>query len=233
MKRDERWWGGVGTVLYLTAWVTVAVLRRQELIALELNELGDFLAGSFGPIAFFWLVIGYMQQGKELKISSEALRWQAEELKNSVAQQTAMAKSQQSGVVNYENSVEPLLKLSCNNPGWVEGDFCCTLTLENHGDYCELLKIEILKGMRVLETHEVHSLFSKDSASVICREIDEWDGFSVRINYLSRAGKPNMQAFLVETAQEEYDDQPSYYVTKLPFLTISESSPTGRDTVMS
>lgn len=37
------------------------------------NELGDFLAGIIGPLALFWLVYGYHQQGKALKIQSKEL----------------------------------------------------------------------------------------------------------------------------------------------------------------
>jgi hypothetical protein len=58
---------------------------------LKLNELGDFLAGSFGPIAFLWLVLGFLQQGRELKLSTDALHLQAQELKHSVEQQSIMA----------------------------------------------------------------------------------------------------------------------------------------------
>ena len=32
-----------------------------ELHELRLNELGDFLAGAFGPLALFWLVLGFFQ----------------------------------------------------------------------------------------------------------------------------------------------------------------------------
>jgi len=32
------------------------------------NELGDFLAGFFSPLAFLWLVLGYYQQQKEIKL---------------------------------------------------------------------------------------------------------------------------------------------------------------------
>jgi len=56
-----------------------------------LNELGDFLAGAFGPLAILWLVLGYFQQGIELRQNSEALHLQAAELKNSVEQQTILA----------------------------------------------------------------------------------------------------------------------------------------------
>jgi hypothetical protein len=64
--------------------------KRTTLPGLELNAIGDFLAGVFGPIAFLWLVLGYIQQGRELKLSSEALHLQAQELKNSVEQQKEM-----------------------------------------------------------------------------------------------------------------------------------------------
>lgn len=36
-------------------------------IPMPLNEIGDFLAGSFSPLAFFWLAYGYFMQNKELK----------------------------------------------------------------------------------------------------------------------------------------------------------------------
>jgi len=62
-------------------------LRVDEIRSLPLNELGDFLAGVFGPLAVLWLVLGYYQQGRELKISSQALVAQCVELSNSVSQQ--------------------------------------------------------------------------------------------------------------------------------------------------
>ena len=48
-----------------------------------LNELGDFIAGAFAPLAFFWLVRGFYQQGKGLEQNSEALKLQANELEKS------------------------------------------------------------------------------------------------------------------------------------------------------
>ena len=46
----------------------------------DLNEFGNFIAGAFAPLAFFWLVRGFYQQGKGLEQNSEALRMQAVEL---------------------------------------------------------------------------------------------------------------------------------------------------------
>lgn len=40
---------------------------------MPLNEVGDFLAGSFSPLAFAWLAYGYWMQNKELKINRISL----------------------------------------------------------------------------------------------------------------------------------------------------------------
>ena len=47
---------------------------------LELNAVGDYLAGVFSPLAFLWLVIGYLMQHFELKLSRSSIEKQAEEL---------------------------------------------------------------------------------------------------------------------------------------------------------
>lgn len=54
------------------------------------NELGDFLAGAFAPLAFLWLVLGFLQQGRELRNSAKALHLQVDELKASVEQSRLM-----------------------------------------------------------------------------------------------------------------------------------------------
>jgi hypothetical protein len=71
----------IGVVVYLFLRDPSATLKMAP------NEWGDFLAGSFAPLAFLWLVLGYLQQGDELRLSTDALRLQAEELRNSVQQQ--------------------------------------------------------------------------------------------------------------------------------------------------
>lgn len=88
MRKDLR--------LRVGLWVTAGWLAFAGLMFAtstppdKLNEWGDFFAGFFAPLAFFWLVLGYLQQGEELRQSSDALRLQAEELKNSVEQQSQL-----------------------------------------------------------------------------------------------------------------------------------------------
>jgi hypothetical protein len=79
--------GAVITLCWIAAIVYLAVRDPVTLAKMSPNEWGDFLAGSFAPLAFLWLVLGYLQQGDELRLSTDALRLQAEELKNSVQQQ--------------------------------------------------------------------------------------------------------------------------------------------------
>ena len=102
--------GGIVTGIYLMAVMLLVFLKKDTLPQLGLNEIGDFLAGAFGPIAFLWLVLGYLQQGRELKISSDALRMQVVELKRSGEQQAhlvAVGREQitaQLAANNYERS---------------------------------------------------------------------------------------------------------------------------------
>ena len=82
------------TFLYVTGLVIGSILLAKVgwilLKPLELNQFGDLLAGLLGPLAIFWLILGFFQQGDELRNSVHALRLQAEELKQSVEQQKAM-----------------------------------------------------------------------------------------------------------------------------------------------
>lgn len=77
--------GVIGTFLYVG--VAFCLFGDKDFSALDPNEVGDFLAGVFSPLAFLWLVLGFFQQGLELRASRDALILQARELANSVEQQ--------------------------------------------------------------------------------------------------------------------------------------------------
>jgi hypothetical protein len=83
----------VYVIVILTVIPCGAMLGWIKFTPLELNQLGDLLAGLFGPLAIFWLILGFFQQGDELRNSVSALRLQAEELKQSVEQQKAIVKT--------------------------------------------------------------------------------------------------------------------------------------------
>ncbi|MDC5381725.1 hypothetical protein OHW73_01135 [Acinetobacter baumannii] len=73
---------------------------------MPLNEVGDFLAGVFAPVAFFYLYLGYIQQGTELKQNTHALKLQAQELQNSVEQQRELVLATKEEIDLNKNEIE-------------------------------------------------------------------------------------------------------------------------------
>lgn len=88
------------TVGWLLVWVPGTFLSCEVLDvcerALTSNEWGDWAAGTFAPIAFLWLVLGYLQQGEELKQNTAALHQQEQALKAQVAELAASVQAQSS-----------------------------------------------------------------------------------------------------------------------------------------
>lgn len=80
-------WGVIGTAAYAAGIIGYVAFQWHALAAMEPDQLATFLGGVVGPLAFLWLVLGFFQQGEELRYSSEALRLQSEELSHSVEQQ--------------------------------------------------------------------------------------------------------------------------------------------------
>lgn len=72
---------GVGLTASWLLIGAIEVVRRgglEALACMKLNEVGDFFAGLFAPVAFLWLVLGYRQQGDELIASLEHQKESAE-----------------------------------------------------------------------------------------------------------------------------------------------------------
>lgn len=87
MDNGLKAFGIAATGLYAAGVGYYVFVSWLDFQGLPPNAVGDFLAGSFSPLAFLWLVLGFFQQGKELRLTNDALQLQAEELRNSVEQQ--------------------------------------------------------------------------------------------------------------------------------------------------
>jgi hypothetical protein len=85
---------GILTVLYLLALVIFLIpetslcpsegsLLQRLLACRSVNELGDFLAGAFAPVAFLWLVAAVLIQAQELRAQREELAMTRQELAES------------------------------------------------------------------------------------------------------------------------------------------------------
>ncbi|UUS56632.1 MULTISPECIES: hypothetical protein [unclassified Acinetobacter] len=89
------------TVIWFLVIVLFCVQNNFVFTNRELNSLGDFLAGIFAPVAFLWLILGYLQQGKQLDQNTKALeqqekalQLQIEEMKNGIEQQKQLVQTQ-------------------------------------------------------------------------------------------------------------------------------------------
>lgn len=85
------------TLIWSLIFGLLIYIKWQDAITMSLNEWGDFLAGATAPVAFLWLIIGYLLQRKELSLNTQALIDQAHELKvqNEYLKVTADAAQQQ------------------------------------------------------------------------------------------------------------------------------------------
>lgn len=67
------------TVLYIAVVLWLVWADAHELPELPLNELGDFLAGVFAPLAFLWFVVAVFIQAQELAAQRRELALTREE----------------------------------------------------------------------------------------------------------------------------------------------------------
>lgn len=82
--------GLAATEAYLTCVLIFAWPKLGTFSDLALNEQGDFWAGALGPVALFWVILGYFQTSDDLALSRKALLLQVDELRNSVRQQAQL-----------------------------------------------------------------------------------------------------------------------------------------------
>lgn len=68
-------------VLAAGSYIYVALPHIEGLDAVD---VGALLSGVFMPLAFLWLIVGFFQQGAELRQNAEALRQQADRLEQQV-----------------------------------------------------------------------------------------------------------------------------------------------------
>ncbi|WP_135078312.1 putative phage abortive infection protein [Terasakiella sp. SH-1] len=90
------------------AWVVIGVIGGLFAFSNDgkLNEMGDFFAGWFSPLAFTWFVYAVFLQMKELKATNETMNLQKEELEGS-----KLALREQSKTLNRQNIENTFFKM--------------------------------------------------------------------------------------------------------------------------
>lgn len=153
----------VGVCLSVAYVVSIAIYVCVEwgnLLEMAPNEFGDFMAGAFGPLALFWLVCGYFQQGAELHQNTAALRLQAvalekqvEELEKSVKHQAAQAEASRAALdfsqeekarrIEQETSLHaPRLAVAYFAPYTAAAEGLFQVSLKNEGAPAWVLNVE-------------------------------------------------------------------------------------------
>ena len=79
------------SALYVLGLIVYLIIQGQNPADLQMNELGDFLGGVSSPLAFLWLVLGFYQQSREIRMSNQALHLQAREMRRSVDEHRRIA----------------------------------------------------------------------------------------------------------------------------------------------
>lgn len=103
----------IGIIVTISYCGLISLARWGDfscLLTMELNNLGDFLAGIFGPLMLFWLIIGYKQQQEELKQNTKALEMQADELRKSVEQHKELVNATRRQIAVESKSLEFAIK---------------------------------------------------------------------------------------------------------------------------
>ncbi|WDH37418.1 hypothetical protein [Pseudomonas chlororaphis] len=217
MAKKLEFWGMLGTVVYLIIITTTVVFKFDSFIKLGLNELGDFLAGVFGPIAFLWLVLGFLQQGRELKLSSDALRLQADELRASVEQQSHMVEAQKLSLENHERSLDPLLMLqSIKGTHDEDGEFYYQFKVINKGAYCEDVVISV--SSEDFDFSLTPEPLYDDTYTTFVISEGSSDRVSVTITYRRVSGNTGFQRFQLNKAM--YEDASWYSISKIRSQTV-------------
>ena len=174
MNQKSLYWGMGITAVWLVVIIAFWIFGGLKPPSL-LNELGDFLAGIVAPIAFLWLILGYVQQGKQLDQNTKALeqqeralQLQIDEMREGVKQQRKFADIQLLQLQSTLDMSDPIFKIDINwNIQINDTEFdlveCVQFTLSN-------LNNLPISNFKIVDSTE-HILFTDDSNQISKSEL--------------------------------------------------------------
>jgi hypothetical protein len=181
---------------------------------MKLNELGDFFAGFCAPLAFFWLVIGYFQQGEELKSSTAALSLQAQELENSVAQQKDLVDVSRQQVEAARQALieerqikdrlsKPILSLT-GGYRWAHSEHAVfRITVRNSGHDAAAFNVELPSNSEV-SSEQFYVVFRRaESIDVTFSRPDIPSNFKIVFRFVDGLGREDQRVFSMRTIEPD------------------------------
>lgn len=191
--------------------------RLTEILLMPPNEIGDLLAGMFGPLAILWLILGFFQQGIELRQNTKALELQAEELKNSVEQQrelVSVTRSQMEAelaVVRHEQELQKknaLPKFIFHDASIytnaTHSDLVFNSGLENVGNTATSVSISCSSEIRSISPRNFATYKRGEKITVqwIAPAVsDSTEGVWMQIEFIDASGIQGNQRFLAKTSE--------------------------------
>ena len=103
-RRKVTAWAWAATVAYGAVLIALACMvffgeeGVDEFLYMTLNEVGDLLAGIAGPLAFIWLVCGYLLQGIAIRQQAEQVALGAKALSIQAAEMEQLKKRRRSEI---------------------------------------------------------------------------------------------------------------------------------------
>ena len=207
-RTDNRFrYGAMATAAYVFAFLIYALVCSDLILGLTPNEFAEFLAGVFGPLAFLWLVLGYLQQGDELRNSAEALRLQEEELHKLVQQQGQLVEVTREQLVHERGRAEaaereaarlaqPTLLLSGGSHKMSDKRLLKQYSLKNVGTTCTALRIDFGDLHR---DAQIASLANGESREYeLAFDMAVFKSTEVKVQYRDARGQQSMQVFTLK-----------------------------------
>ncbi|MFC3713566.1 hypothetical protein ACFOMD_13370 [Sphingoaurantiacus capsulatus] len=208
--------GALVSVAYLSTlvyWISLPKLAQ-----LPYNELGDFLAGAFAPLAFLWLVLGFIQQGHELRNSARALNLQADELQNSVTQQAALVDvtreqleierlSREAAEREADRLAKPHLVLHSGGWGSSIRGRTYSFDIENLGAPCTQFDLANREGTSLLRHGSLKS-GARPTFDIVYKHDDATQEQYLTASYIDARGLPGNKRFKVSLNEHGHFSEP-------------------------
>ena len=210
MSRLLTIFGLLASAVYTIAGYLLVADRLGQLQTMQIDAVGNFLAGVFGPLALLWLILGYLQQGIELKLNTKALELQAQELQNSVTQQRELVEvsrkqfEAEMELLRYErHRIEEAYKPRFVTEGvggthHGEGRSFFTLPMKNLGAPITNVSFQFDVPMQKVEPDSL-SHWTGDQTIRLLFSFPEWKAADcdLTVSYTDASGKPGTKTFSI------------------------------------
>lgn len=185
-------------------------------VPLTSNELGDFLAGFFAPLAFLFIYLGFKQQGEAIKKSNDAIKQQLDI-------QNEMIKLQKAERLEIEHSAKPILtfkpeivtgnEIQFQNNNFTETSITyksrLKLTFGNKGSKITHISIRCVKpffkllnsGNDVLDTNGVLTTENFIDRGLFTSKSNELSDIDIEIIYTTSIGATYKSLFEISIPQ--------------------------------